>query len=141
MKRNNILIPSFNHNSNLHNKRGILIRYNTSYNKKGGLLSYKFRRPFMKDELFLLLYIADGALIFRNRFDATLGSKIDFMQMKRMGLNMHVGPGDKQSKTEAIFFPTRVNTQNWIEEYNKASLPSTTIHSIDPDAPKKKNIP
>ena len=40
-----------------------------------------------------------------------------------------------------MFFPTRENIQNWIKEYNKASLPSTTMPIIDPDAPKKKNLP
>ena len=49
---NNILIPSFFHNSNLPNKGGKLIRHDTSYNKKGGLASYKSQRPFTKDELF-----------------------------------------------------------------------------------------
>ena len=42
----------FFHNSNLPNKGGKLIRHDTSYNKKGGLASYKSQRPFTKDELF-----------------------------------------------------------------------------------------
>ena len=52
---NNILIPSFYHNSNLPNKGGKLIKHDTSYNEKGGLASYNSQRPFTKDELFLLL--------------------------------------------------------------------------------------
>ena len=139
-KENNILIPTFYHNSNLYNKGGKLIRHNTICNKKGGLSSYKYRRPFTKDELFSLLYVDDGVLIFINRSDAILRSKIAFMQMKRMGLNMHVGIGDKQSKTKDIFFPTRDNIQNWRKDYIKDSLPSTTIPIIDPDAPKNKNL-
>ena len=51
-----------------------------------------------------------------------LRSKISFTQMKRMGLNMHARIGDKQSKTEAKFSPTRENIQNWIKDYNEASL-------------------
>ena len=47
-KENNILIPSFYHNSNLHNKDGKLIRHNTSYNKKSGLSFYKYRHLFTK---------------------------------------------------------------------------------------------
>ena len=62
------------------------------------------------------------------------------MQMKRMGLNMHVGTGDKQSKTETMFFPTRENIPNWIKEYIKVSLSSTAMPIINPDAPKK-NLP
>ena len=61
--------------------------------------------------------------------------------MKRMGLNMHVGIGDKKSKAEAMFFPTRENIKNLIKDHNKATLPSITMPIIDPDAPKKKNIP
>ena len=112
MEENNILILSFYHNSNLHNKGGKLIRHNTTYNKKDWLSSYNYRFPFTKDELLLLLYVDDGALIFTTRSDTIVGSKIAFMQMKIMGLNMHVGLGDKQSKTEAMFFPTRENIQN-----------------------------
>ena len=67
-----------------------------------------------------------------------LGSKITFMQMKRIGLNMHVGIGDKQSKTEAMFIPTKANIQKWIKEYNKTSLYSTTMPIINPYARKKE---
>ena len=94
-KKNNILIPKFYHNSSLHNKSGKLIRHNTACNKKCGLPSYKFRRPFTKDELFLLLYVDDGALIFTNMSDTVLGSKIVFTQIKIIGLYMHLGIGEK----------------------------------------------
>ena len=70
-----------------------------------------------------------------------LGSKITFMQMKRIGLNMHVGIGDKQSKTEAMFIPTKANIQKWIKEYNKASLSSTTMPIKTLMLGKKKNLP
>ena len=76
-KENNISIPSFYHNLNLHNEGGKLIRHNTFYNLKGGLSPYKYQRQFTKDELFLLLYIDDEALIFTNRSDAILGSKFN----------------------------------------------------------------
>ena len=67
------------------------------------MVSYNLRWPLTKDELFLLLYIDDGAIIFTNRLDTILGSNITFLQMERMGLNIHVGIGDKKSKTEANF--------------------------------------
>ena len=51
---------------------------------------------------------------------------------------MQVETRDKQYITEAIFLPTRENIQNWIKDNNKASLPSTTMSIIDPDAPKNK---
>ena len=43
-------------------------------------------------------------LIFTNRSDALLGSKIAFTQMKRTDLNMHVGIEDVKSKAKAMFF-------------------------------------
>ena len=55
------------------------------------MVSYNFRRPLTKDELFLLLYNDDGAIIFTNRSDEILGSTIAFTHMKRIDLNMHVG--------------------------------------------------
>ena len=69
-KENNISIPSFCHNSNLYNKGGKLIRHDTTSNKGGKMVSYNSRRPLTKDELFLLLYVDDGALIFTNKSDA-----------------------------------------------------------------------
>ena len=97
----NNIFPSFCHNSNLPSKGGKLIRHDTSSNKKNGLASYKSQRPFTKDELFLLLYVDDGDLIFTNRSDAILDSRITFTQMKIMCLNI-----------QAMFFLTRENIQN-----------------------------
>ena len=52
--------------------------------------SYNSCRPLTKDEPFLLLDVDDGSIIFTNRQDAILGSRITFLQMKRKGLNMNV---------------------------------------------------
>ena len=136
-KEINISIPSFFHNSNLYNKGGKLIRHETTINKGGKMASYNSRCPLTKDELFLLLYVDDGALMFTNSSDAILGSSIAFTQMERMGLNMHVGKGEKKPKTEAMFFPSRETMQIWIEDNKKTSLPSTILPIIDPNAPKK----
>ena len=75
--------------------------------------------------------------MFTNSSDAILGSSIAFTQMERMGLNMHVGKGEKKPKTEAMFFPSRETMQIWIEDNKKTSLPSTILPIIDPNAPKK----
>ena len=48
-------------------------------------------------------------MIFTNRYDAILGSKIEGIQMKKMNLHMHVGIGYTKSQTEAMCFPTREN--------------------------------
>ena len=61
---------------------------------------------FTKDELFLFLYVDDGALPFLSRSDALLGSEITLREMSRLGLTMYVGKGDKEYKTEVVFFPT-----------------------------------
>ena len=45
------------------------------------------------------------------------------------------------SKTEAMFFPSRETMQIWIEDNKKTLLPSTILPIIDPNAPKKKNLP
>ena len=110
-KENNISIPSFFHNSNLYNKGCKLTRHDTTSNKSGSMVSYDSCRPLTKDELFILLYVDDGALIFTNRSDVILGSKIAFTQMERMGLNMHVGKREEKSKTEFMFYPSRETMQ------------------------------
>ena len=46
--------------------------------KRVVLISYKSQRPFPKYELFLLLYVDDGALIFTIRSVTTLGSNLVF---------------------------------------------------------------
>ena len=78
-KENNISIPRFFHDSNLYSKGGKLIRHNTTSNKYGKMASYNSRRPLIKDELFLLLYVDDGALTFTNKLDTILGSNIAFI--------------------------------------------------------------
>ena len=77
-KENDISIPSFFHNSNLYNKGDKLISDETTINKGEKMASYNPRRPLTKDELFLLLYVDDGTLIFTNRSDAILASSIAF---------------------------------------------------------------
>ena len=76
------------------------------------MVSYNTRRPLTKDELFLLLYVNDYALIFTNRSDAIVGSKIAFIQMERMGLNTHVGKGGKKIKNRGYVLPIKSNNTN-----------------------------
>ena len=79
-----------------------------AYYNGGQVLRQKYKKKYItKDEAFLLLYVDDGASLFNSRNDAIIGTNIIFNQMKRMGLNMHVGSGKKASKTEAVFFPSR----------------------------------
>ena len=100
------MIP-FYHNSNL-------------CHKKGNLTCHKMKDKFFtKDELFLFLYVDDGALPFLSRLDALLGSEITLREMSRLGLNIHLGKGEKSSKTEAVFSPSRTKMQSWIDEHDK----------------------
>ena len=55
--------------------------------------------------------------MFTNIQDAVLGSKITFLQIIRISLNIHVGICDKESEIEALFFPSREIIQIWIEKY------------------------
>ena len=73
---------------------------NTFFNKDQ-LLSHKNKRRFLtKDELFLFLYVDDGALIYSTRREAKLGTEICFEQMKRLGLNIHTEDWKKPSNLD-----------------------------------------
>ena len=81
-------MPNFLHDTNV-------------YFNKGQLLSHKNKRRFLtKDELFLFLYVDDGASIFSTRREAILGTEISFEKMKRLGLNIHTGDGGKPSNLD-----------------------------------------
>ena len=96
---NNITKIPFIHNSNAFYKGGELIKHNNN------------KRFLSKDEIFLLLYVDDGALPFVSREETILGTNIAFKTKERLGLNMHVGTKDKASKTEAVYFPSKTNNK------------------------------
>ena len=54
-------------------------------------------------KLFLVLYV-DGALIFNIREEAMKDSKNTFQQIKKLGLNMHVGKEGKFNRRLKIPF-------------------------------------
>ena len=105
---------------------------------KGQLLSHKNNRKFLtEDELFLFLYVDDGASILSTRREAILGTEICFEQMKRLGLNMHTGDGKKLSKTEAVFFPSRSKIQSWIKNHENTLILSYNPSFLDLTVKKK----
>ena len=55
--------------------------------------------------LFCVFYVDDGAFPFKNREQLTRGISLIYSQFTRFDLEMHVGRGEKFSKTEHIFFP------------------------------------
>eukprot|EP00978_Attheya_sp_CCMP212_P001663 scaffold3438_cov64-Attheya_sp.AAC.4 len=57
-------------------------------------------------DLFYFLYVDDGAMMFDNRKDLEEGVTLLYKHfLARFGLEMHVGRGSKNSKTECMFFP------------------------------------
>eukprot|EP00978_Attheya_sp_CCMP212_P032799 scaffold129607_cov53-Attheya_sp.AAC.7 len=46
----------------------------------------------------------DGAMLFNNRKDLVKGTKLIMDHFARFSLEMHVGRGDKASKTECVYF-------------------------------------
>ena len=66
------------------------------------------------DEIFLLLYVDDGALMFNNKEETIKGSKIAFQQMKILGLTMHVGVEKKNRRLKLYFFPSRSVVIDWV---------------------------
>ena len=92
MEREQHYKPNINHDSN-------------AYFHKGQLISHKSKKRFLtKDELFLFLYVDDGASIFFTRIEAIFGTEICFEQMKKLGLNMLTGDGENLLKLK-LFSP------------------------------------
>ena len=114
-----------------------------SFYKGGQLIRHKFNRKTLTiDEIFILLYVDDGALLFETREEVILGSNIILNQMKRMGLKMHIGLKKKESKTEAVFFPSRSKKIEWILDHEKSVINSTEyMESLVDFEEKVKKIP
>ena len=55
--------------------------------------------------LFCVLYVDDGAFPFENRLQLKLGLSLIHNHFVKFEIEMHIGRGNKASKTECIFFP------------------------------------
>ena len=55
--------------------------------------------------LFCVLYVEDGAFPLEDHNQITRSLSLIFYHFTRFGLDMHIGRGDKSSKTECVFFP------------------------------------
>ena len=55
--------------------------------------------------LFCVLYVDNGALTFEYRDQLTRGLNLIYQHFTRFGLEMHIGKGKKDSRTECVFFP------------------------------------
>ena len=56
-------------------------------------------------EILQCLYVDDGAFPFRTREDLQHGMELIFHHFTRFGLEMHIGRGASESKTECVFSP------------------------------------
>ena len=74
----------------------------------------------------------DGAFVFNNKEDLETGSLIAFIQMKRLGLNMHVGVGNKNSKTEVMYIPSRSVIKSWVNNHENNLLSQSHFPVLDP---------
>ena len=81
----------------------------------------------------MLIYVDDCAALFNSRADAILGITILEKVMKRLGLKMHTGNKieKRNSKTEAIFFPSSRTCLTWIKHHESSLLPPTTEPSTN----------
>ena len=58
--------------------------------------------------------------------------------MERLGLNVHVGVGNKTSKTEAMYVPSRSIIKSWVNDHEKHLLSQSNLPVFDPLAKKKR---
>ena len=56
-------------------------------------------------EILQCLYVDDGAFPFGTREDMQRGMELIYHHFARFGLEMHIGRGTSESKTECVFFP------------------------------------
>ena len=56
-------------------------------------------------EILQCLYVDDGAFPFGTREDLQRGMELIYHHFARFGLEMHIGRGSSESKTECVFFP------------------------------------
>jgi hypothetical protein len=56
-------------------------------------------------EILQCLYVDDGAFPFGTREDLQHGMELIYHHFARFGLEMHIGRGSSESKTECVFFP------------------------------------
>ena len=86
----------------------INLRQHTHSPRDAGKLTGQKKNSFEQGTLlalFCILYIDNGAFTFEDRDQLTRGLNLIYQHFTRFGLEMHVGKGEKASKTECVFFP------------------------------------
>lgn len=77
----------------------------TRNKERGRLVGQTWKTKGSALNLFCLLYVDDGSLVFATREDMIRGANFLHAHMARFGLIMHVGDEKNESKTKAMFFP------------------------------------
>jgi len=77
--------------------------------QKGQLISHPTSKSYLRAsdifEIIQTLFVDDVAFIFESREDLTKGLEILRKIFDFFGLEMHLGKGNKASKTECVYFP------------------------------------
>ena len=79
------------------------LQFNFFDRLKGRLLSQSTTSKGKLFDLPYLLYVDDGVFVFENLEEISKGSQHIYNTFKRLGLIMHVGTDNNQSKSEALF--------------------------------------
>ena len=90
------------------------VKYNhATIHSNGKLVQHKKKDTHLTvAELLMILYVDDGAIMFCNREDLEVGSKVVTEQMARLGLIVHRGTSEKKYKTKIMFSPQAQNVLN-----------------------------
>jgi hypothetical protein len=95
-------------------------------------------------EILQCLYVNDGAFPFGTREDMQRGMELIYHHFARFGLEMHIGRGMSESKTECVFFPLHNSSNDWSgrtlrpPQFN-VHFAANTMHT--PDTLHRKNPP
>ena len=108
----------------------IEFKYPTSANG-GQLKAQKHNSHGLILHIIQLLYVDDGVFPFDSREDLTKGANEIYHLFKKFGLLMHIGKGDADSKTKAMYFPPSPQPRNSILLQNIQGFLQSCKTSVD----------
>ena len=84
---------------------------------KSGLTGHRPAKRAIHFDFWHSLFADDCALLFATRWDLIRGTNIINDHLKKFGLLMHVGRGEVKSKTEAMYVPSKFNSNGDTSKY------------------------
>ena len=116
------------------------LEYKFQDDNKGQLKSEKHNARGFVLKLTHLLYVDDGAFAFANRQDLIKASELIYRLFEKFGLLMHIGRGETESKTKAMYFPAKLPPptaakNNQEVDATTPTNPPQTSPDQDPNAP------